>query len=155
MRRKEKEIKDRAGMEAVIRESRVCRLGLCDHDGTPYVVPVCFGYKRGEIFIHSSPEGKKMEILRRGPKVCVEFEAEAEPLPGAEACGWTMRYRSVIAFGEASVLEDPEERREGLDTIMDHYAGGPHQYAPKGLERVAVIRIRIARMTGKQGGMEA
>ncbi|MFP3928322.1 MAG: pyridoxamine 5'-phosphate oxidase family protein [Desulfobacteraceae bacterium] len=154
MRRKEKEIKDRAAVETVIQKSLVCRLGLCDHEGTPYIVPVCFGYSGGDLYIHSSPQGKKMELLKEDPRVCVEFEAEAEPLPAEEACGWTMRYRSVIAFGKASIVEDKEERRKALDAIMDHYTRGPHHYAPKGLDKISVIRVRIERMTGKQGGIQ-
>jgi nitroimidazol reductase NimA-like FMN-containing flavoprotein (pyridoxamine 5'-phosphate oxidase superfamily) len=42
MRRTEKEI-GRAEIDAIIRRSQVCRLGLSDQ-GEPYVVPLCFGY---------------------------------------------------------------------------------------------------------------
>jgi hypothetical protein len=65
-----------------------------------------------------------------------------------------MRYRSVIAFGKASIVEDKEERRKALDAIMDHYTRGPHHYTPKGLDKISVIRVRIERMTGKQGGIQ-
>ncbi len=41
MRKIEKEIKDRAEIDSVIRRSQVCRLGMPD-DGKPYAVPLSF-----------------------------------------------------------------------------------------------------------------
>ena len=61
MRRHEKAITDRAAIEAVIRRADVCRLGLSDA-GHPYIVPVNFGYEDGVIFVHSAPEGRKIDI---------------------------------------------------------------------------------------------
>ena len=42
MRRKDKEITNRAEMESIIRRSMVCRLALAD-ENLPYLVPLCFG----------------------------------------------------------------------------------------------------------------
>ncbi len=39
MRRKDKEIRDIATIEDIIRKASVCRLALCDN-GWPYVVPL-------------------------------------------------------------------------------------------------------------------
>jgi nitroimidazol reductase NimA-like FMN-containing flavoprotein (pyridoxamine 5'-phosphate oxidase superfamily) len=44
MRRKEREIKDVAAIEDILKRAFVCRLGLCE-DNQPYVVPLCHGYK--------------------------------------------------------------------------------------------------------------
>jgi nitroimidazol reductase NimA-like FMN-containing flavoprotein (pyridoxamine 5'-phosphate oxidase superfamily) len=54
MRRAGKEITDRAGIDGILRDARVCRIGLPD-EGRPYVVPVCFGYRDGALYFHSAP----------------------------------------------------------------------------------------------------
>jgi uncharacterized protein len=149
MRRKEKQIEDPAAIEAVIRHAQVCRVAFSD-DTQPYIVPLCFGYADRTVYVHGALEGKKIDILRRNPKVCVAFDVDVEIVPAAEACKWGVKYRSVIAFGKAFVIEDPVEKGKALNVIMRHYAGKDFQYPEKAFDATAVIRIDIARMTGKQ-----
>ena len=149
MRRKEKEIVDKSEIESIIRKSMVCRLGLAD-DGTPYVVPLCFGYDNGALFFHSAKEGKKIEILRRNSRVCFEFDIAPEVHSGKTACAWGMKYRSVIGFGRALFVEDPKERRKALDVIMGQYADGDFEYSEKSFGKALVIKVEIKSMTGKK-----
>lgn len=151
MRRKEKEITDRSVMEEIIGQAQVCHLGLADGD-QPYMVPMNFGYRDGTLYLHGALEGRKMEILRRNPKVCVAFDIHARVLPAENACKWGVRFQSVIAFGKAVILEDPVEKTRGLDVIMAHYSERSHTYPDKALAATAVIRIAVDTMTGKQSG---
>ena len=149
MRRKEKEITDKNEIESIIRKSMVCRLGLAD-DGAPYVVPLCFGYDNGALFFHSAKEGRKIEILTKNNQVCFEFDIDPEVKSGKTACAWGMKYRSVIGFGKAVFIEDPEERRKALDVIMRQYADGDFEYSEKSFEKALVIKVEIESMTGKK-----
>lgn len=150
MRRREKQITDRSQIEAIIARSQVCRLALSD-GGQPYIVPLCFGYRRSRLYFHSAAAGRKIDILRRNPRVCFEFDLEPEPVAGQSACAWTLRYRSVIGFGTAEILQDPEETRAGLEAIMAQYAGeGPHEFSADALAQTRVIRVTVEQMTGKQ-----
>jgi len=152
MRRHEKQITDHGQLEALIAASQVCRLAMCDN-GQPYLVPLCFGYRDSRLYFHSAGEGRKIDLLRRNPRVCFEFDLEPELVAGDKACGWTMRYRSVIGFGTAEILQDPAEIRFGLEVIMDQYAGGgPYEFAANAVEKTVVIRVAIEQMTGKQSG---
>ena len=38
---------DKEQIESIIRQSDVCFVGMADTDGTPYVLPMNFGYKDG------------------------------------------------------------------------------------------------------------
>ncbi len=149
MRRKEKEIKDKAEIESIIRNSLVCRLGMADN-GTPYIVPLCFGYKDNCLYFHSAREGRKIEMLKRNNAVCFEFDGNLEVEAGKAACDWGMQYRSVIGYGRASFVEDPEEQRMALDAIMAQYADGAFEYSEKALGKVLVIKVEIESMTGKK-----
>ncbi len=148
MRRKEKEIIDKSEIESIIRKSTVCRLGLTDKS-RPYVVPLCFGYDNDALFFHSAKEGRKVEILRKNNQVCFEFDIAPEVKTGKTACAWGMRYQSVIGFGKALFIEDPDERRKALDVIMRQYADGDFEYSEKSFKKALVIKVEIESMTGK------
>ena len=105
MRRKEKEITNRAVIDAIIRQARVCRLALSE-DNQPYIVPLCFGYENDALYFHSAPEGRKLDILKKNNKVCFEFDNVGEILTAEKACCWSMQYRSVIGFGQAQFIDD-------------------------------------------------
>lgn len=148
MRRKDKEIADRAEMESIIRESTICRLALADNE-QPYIVPLSFGYKDNSLYFHSAAEGKKIDILRKNQNVCFEFDAGSEIKTGKAACEWGMKYRSVIGFGNASFLEDPDSKQAALDIIMQQYSDKSFAYSEKILKKTLVIKVEITHMTGK------
>lgn len=50
----------------------VCFVGIVDMEGNPYVVPMNFGYEDGIIYLHSGPEGSKVEMLEHN-NVCIGF----------------------------------------------------------------------------------
>jgi uncharacterized protein len=167
MRRKDREITDRAAIEAILDEAMVCRIGLADDDG-PYVVPMCFGFEGTCLYLHSAPEasknlsgssplsslaefdGKKITMIRKNPRCCFEADICDGIISGDRPCSWGMRYRSVIGFGRAAILTEPEEKQHGLNCIMRHYGGGTHEFSEKDLGPVTVIRITIESMTGKK-----
>ena len=150
MRRKEKEITDNPVIEDIIQKAEVCRIGMCDGD-VPYVVPMNFGYKDNCIYVHSAQEGRKIDILRKNNKVCFEIDYGNEIKKTEKACNWSSRYRSIIGFGRAFIVEGFQEKKKGLDIIMEHYTGKPeHEYPDNAVNSVAVIRIDIESMTGKK-----
>lgn len=150
MRRTEREITDRGQIEEVIACAQVCHLALLDGDW-PYLVPLSYGYREGVLYLHSAPAGLKIELLRRNPQVCFEMEADVALLPAQSACGFGMRYRSVIGRGVARLIAEPEAKAAALDVIMAHYgAVGPHTYDPAMLQRTLIIAIDIIALTGKQ-----
>lgn len=151
MRKAQREIGDPERIRAVMAEAQVCRIGMCD-GAEPYVVPMNFGLGEGCLYLHCAREGRKIEILRRNDRVCFEMDLLRQIRQAATGCGWTARFASVIGTGRAVFVEDPEEKRRGLDRIMVHYAGeaGPFDYPPENLARTLVLRIDIESLTGKE-----
>ena len=152
MRRKEKMIVDQRIIDEIMASAKVCRLGLAD-DNIPYIVPICFGYQAGTLYFHSAPEGKKIDILRKNPKVCFEFDRGVELIPAEKPCQWGMRYQSIIGYGKAVFLETVEEKRQALRIIMDHYAEGNFSFQESTIAKTAVFKVVITELTGKQSGI--
>jgi len=149
MRKKEKEITEASAIEAIIKKSLVCRLALSD-DNFPYIVPLCFGYKDKVLYFHGSQKGKKIDIIKKNPKVCFEFDTNTEIVKAEDACHWSMKYRSVIGFGKGQLLEDIEEKRKALNIIMSQYSDGTFEFNDAILKKTFVIKVEIENMKGKQ-----
>ena len=153
MRRVEKEIKNRAEIDAVIRRSRVCHLGLSD-EGLPYVVPLCFGYDGQVLYFHCAQEGRKLNILRRNNKVCFAFDILEGMIEADQGCSWGIRYQSVIGYGTAHLVEDIAEKQHAVTLLMAQYSPRTFSFPPEIVSRTAVVRIEIESLTGKQSKQE-
>jgi nitroimidazol reductase NimA-like FMN-containing flavoprotein (pyridoxamine 5'-phosphate oxidase superfamily) len=151
MRRKDKEITDPEWIQSIIRKSFVCRLAMTDGN-LPYVVPLCFGYENNCFYFHSAKEGKKIDILKTNNNVCVEFDIDQEVIPSENACMFGMKYRSVIGFGKASLIEDASEKEKALDIIMRQYSDREFNYTNDFLQHMLIIKVEIDSITGKESG---
>ena len=149
MRRKEREITEESDIESIIKRSLVCRLGLSDGD-KPYIVPLCFGYKNKALYFHGASEGRKIDIIKKNQMVCFEFDVDTEIIEAENACHWGMKYLSVIGFGKAVFLEGFDDKQKAIDIIMSQYSDREFQFPDIAIERTAVIKVEIERMTGKQ-----
>jgi len=149
MRRKEKEITEASAIEAIIKKSLVCRLALSDGN-FPYIVPLCFGYRDKVLYFHGSLKGKKIDIIRKNQNICFEFDINTEIVKAEDACHWSMKYKSVIGFGKAVLLEDLDEKRKALNIIMSQYSDRTFQFNDATLKGTIVIKVEIESMTGKQ-----
>ena len=140
-------------IEAIIRKASVCRLGILNGD-SPYIVPLCFGYRDSTLYFHGLMKSRKYELIQKHPQVCFEFDILAEPISAADPCDWDMRYQSVVGFGKASMVEETDEKRRALEIIVSQYANESHTFSEQKLKGTAVIKVNIATMTGRQSGFD-
>ncbi len=148
MRRKDREINDRTVIDEIIRGCQVCHLGM-SVDDQPYVVPLSFGYDGDAVYFHSALLGRKLDILRQNPRVCVEFERAGDLVTGPQACNWSVQFASVVGFGTAHFVEDPADKRAALSLLMAQYTGGEFHFPDGALERTTIIKIQLESLTGK------
>ncbi len=150
MRRIEQQITDREAVEAILQRAQVCRIGLAE-DNVPYVVPVCFGYKDDRLYVHSSPQGKKIDMIGKNNRVCFEVDTDVQLVPADEPCDFTITYHSVIGFGKAVLVDNRDEKIRALDVIMEHYSSrGDYPFPESVVDITAIIKIEIESMTGKR-----
>ena len=144
-------IESRDEMEKILERALVGRLGLAD-DGEPYVVPLNFVYADGRIFFHTGLEGRKLEIIKKNPRVCFEVDEQLEVVINEQACLSTAYYRSVIAWGAARLLEETDEKMKALEQLVKKYAGDKKcEPVPEhALAILNVCAIDVDRMTAKE-----
>jgi nitroimidazol reductase NimA-like FMN-containing flavoprotein (pyridoxamine 5'-phosphate oxidase superfamily) len=161
MRRAERELADPAALERILQVSQVLFLALRD-EPAPYVLPVCFGFENGVIYVHSAAAGTKIDLISRHPMVGFSTSTEMTIIPAASPCGFSSKAESVVGTGRAEILTEEAARRHGLDVIMRHYArhGTPWNYSgtgspvyqPASFARTCVIAVRVGTMRGKRTG---
>ena len=151
MRRKDKEIKDKNEIEAILEKATFCRVAFSENE-TPYIVPVNFGYEDDCLYFHSASDGRKIETIKKNNRVCFEMDIDQEVVKSEKPCNWSVKYRSVIGFGRALFVDDLEEKRRALNIIVRHYSGAFYDYPDNALREVAVVKIEIESMTGKKSG---
>jgi len=150
MRKSRQEITDQGILEDILSNQVICRLAMVDGD-RPYIIPVNYGYREGCLYIHSAPEGKKLELLRKNPEVCFEVEDSVEILKGERACDWSTRYRSVVGYGTVEILSDDASKQQGLEVIMaQHGAPDLIEFDPGNMHRMVILKIRITSISGKK-----
>lgn len=155
MRRKDREVSGIDELLGIIRECKVCRLGMAD-GGVPYVVPLNFGYEYRDaalvLYFHGAGEGKKMDMLKKNSRVCFEMDCGHELTVGEQACDYGFNYASIIGFGTVEFLEGKEEKIRGLNLLMRRQTGEDRDFAygEAALEAVTVFRLRADSFTGKR-----
>ena len=78
-----------------------------------------FGYSGGaekKLFFHSAGDGRKIDMIRKNNHVCFEMDTDHDLKSGREACDFSMKYSSVVGWGDIFIVSDDEERREGLNS---------------------------------------
>ncbi|MEA4812683.1 MAG: pyridoxamine 5'-phosphate oxidase family protein [Anaerolineaceae bacterium] len=155
MRRLDRKIESMEDILGVLGHCQVCRLALASPEGMPYVVPLNFGYayKAGQLhfYMHCAKEGQKLDMIRANPFVCFEADNAGALISGPRACNYSQKYESVIAFGKAEILNDPDAKEKGLEYIMQHQSGKDKwQFDSVALSRVEVICVQVDSVTGKR-----
>ena len=148
MRQKEREIKDRAVIDGIIRRCQVCHLAMCD-DGQPYVVPLNFGYDGRFLYFHAALEGRKIDIIKKNNRVGFEFDILHEIVMADQACKWGAKYESVIGSGTAEIVDDLDAKKEALEWIMRQYGSDAKDFSEEVMSKTLILRVQILEISGK------
>jgi uncharacterized protein len=151
---KARAITDKKELVDVIQRSQFCHLSMVDPDGKPYVIPMNFGFKDDVIYLHGAPHGKKIEILKQNPGVCINFTTDHLLRYQNEnvACSWSMKYRSVLCYGEADFMMDPEEKIAAFHIVMAQYTQGEFRFNPPSIREVCMWRVKVSKFEGRAYG---
>lgn len=153
MRRTDRQITDIEEILTIVGGAGVLRLGLSGEE-YPYVVPMHYGYEYHDgtftFYLHGAGEGRKLELIDRDPRVCVELESETELISGGEVpCAWGAAYASFIGFGKAVRVADTSEKIRGLKLLMQHQTGKHFGITEEMADAVEVIAVMVNSFSAK------
>lgn len=147
MRRGDRRL-SREEAHALLEKGKVCHLALVGQ-GEPYLVTMNYGYRASTMYFHCASEGKKMEFLADGSRVCFTVVTRHELVVADVPCSYSMKYESVVGYGKVRLLEGHEEKCRALGAIMAQYAPGEFEFPEVTVARTAVFAVDIGEMSGK------
>lgn len=92
-------------------------------EDTPYCLPLSFVRVGEELYFHCAHEGRKVDLLRKNPRVCVTFVGGDEPAFVPPAM-YTSYFQSAMVTGTAREVTDPDEKRRALRALCEKLTPG-------------------------------
>jgi nitroimidazol reductase NimA-like FMN-containing flavoprotein (pyridoxamine 5'-phosphate oxidase superfamily) len=114
---------DRALIHQILDEALICQVGFVV-DGQPFVIPTAYGRVGECLYIHGSPASRMLRTLKAGVEVCVTVTLLDGLVLARSAFHHSMNYRSVVIFGNATVVETLTEKLEALKAFTEHVVPG-------------------------------
>jgi uncharacterized protein len=154
MKKFEREIIDKEELLNVLRNGKYAVISMC-RSNEPYIVTLSYGYDEGgnSLYFHSAKTGLKVDFVKENSKVCATVIVDGGYLPGE--C--EHKYASVVFWGNMYVVEDLEEKKHALVTMIEHLEEVPEPVKARLLqndgvyEGVGILRLDIGEITGKKG----
>lgn len=125
---------DRAELYALLDSQLVCHLGLVV-DGTPVVVPTGYGRDGDTLYLHGSSGATSLLAATRGTPVCVTVTRLDGVVYARSVFHHSMNYASAVVHGTATALTDDDDKRHGLQVLVEHLAPGSWEHARRPTRR--------------------
>lgn len=143
------------------REFSLALIDRCTHgvaalttgEDMPYCLPLSFVRVGEDLYFHCAREGRKIDLLRRCPKVCITFVGGDQPAFVPPSM-YTTYFQSAMVTGTASEVTDDREKTEALRALCqkltpEHMGEGFERAIEKSLSVTSVWRIHMDQITGK------
>lgn len=165
------EIKSLANMIDFLNQQKVGRVASIDEQGYPQIIPMNFVYVKndmidtlssnkniGAVYMHSHPFGEKIENIKRNSKVGFEVDSYVCFLPSyyfhpTDASQADTLYVSVVIKGNASIVQNKDEKANALNALMKKYQkeGGYESLSSNmvSVREVTVLKVVPDQIRGK------
>ena len=100
---------DKHEMEKLVQEQFLCRIAF-KGDKYPYMAPFQYVFMDRALYFHFTDYGRKMKLLEKDKRVCVEIERYKPDLS---------EYSFVLFRGTLKVVTDPQERTKAIERMAD------------------------------------
>ena len=149
MRRKKQELTEKEILSVIDRNDYGV-LSIAGKDGMPYGVPLNYVYEDGRFYFHCAVEGHKLDLIAENEKASFCIVDHSTVIPET----FSTDYISVIAFGTARILEDPDEILHAcmvLGLRFNPDAAFVESEARGALSRTCCVEVTIEHLSGKEG----
>ena len=130
----------------------MCHLGFV-HDGRPAVIPTLHARVGDEVLIHGSAASGALRALATGIEACLTVTLIDGLVLARSAFHHSVNYRSVVLYGTARPLTEPEDLERALEAFTEKLV--PGRWADvrwptrKELKATTVLTLPIAEGSAK------
>ncbi len=124
-----------------------------NYEGYPITIPMAYGRKGDEIFIHGSAKNRMINSILDCQKISMTVTELKALVLAKSVFHHSMNYRSAVVFGKAITLESEMEKTEALEIITENILLGRWSEArlpnQKELKATAVVKFKIETASAK------
>jgi len=150
--------RDDEWIRVFLREAKVGHIASARQNGQPFLTPTTFWFDEAKhrIIFHSNVAGRIRSNIESNSRICFEASELGKTLPSNVALEFSLQFRSVIVFGSARLVNDPEEARRVMYGLIHKYfpemtAGREfREITDNELKRTSVYAIEIEEWSGKE-----
>ncbi len=122
-------------------------------NGQPFVIPTLFGRDGEKLYLHGSAASRMLRELETGVPACLTVTLVDGLVLARSAFHHSMNYRSVVVFGTARKIDDPEKKATALRVISEHLLEGRwadvREPSEKELKATAVLEFTVDEASAK------
>jgi uncharacterized protein len=150
---------DRDVIYQILDEALVCHVGFAA-EGQPFVIPTLFARIGDDLYLHGSAASRMLRGLSAGWPVCVTVTLIDGMVLARSVFNQSMNYRSVVALGRATLIENAEERLRVFQTFTNKLIPGRWEDArrpnEKELKATSILKLPLTEVSAKVrvGGVE-
>ena len=119
----EKQLHDRASLDAVLDAGRVAHVAVLDGEGQPYVIPVAYARDGDAVLFHGSTASRLFRTLAAAAPTCLTVTLLDGLVLARSVFESSMHYRSAMVLGSSTALEG-DAKLAGLERISEHLMPG-------------------------------
>lgn len=132
---------DRETVHAILDAGMVAHVGF-SREGQPFVIPMMYARDGDALVLHGSIASRLTAELGAGIAACVSVTLLDGLVLARSQFNHSANYRSVVAFGRATLLTDPAAKAEALVRFVDALVKGRADEArPADLTELAATHV--------------
>jgi len=143
---------DRAAIYRILDEGFVCHVGF-SLEGQPYVIPTMFARVGDAVYFHGSAASRMLRGAAGGLAVCITVTLLDGLILARSVFNHSMNYRSVVALGTATLINDPGEKLAALQAFTEKLIPGRWQDArqpnEQELKATSILRLPLREVSAK------
>ena len=143
---------DRETIYRILDEGFICHVGF-EVEGQPFVIPTGYARIDDRLYIHGSQLSRMLRTLSGGINVCVAVTLVDGLVLARSAFHHSINYRSVVIFGNATLVDDRAAKLAALFAFSEHVIRGRWDdvRAPseQELKSTAVLSLSLAEASAK------
>jgi len=143
---------DKDSVYGVLDAGLIAHIGIAP-EGQPFVIPVMYGRKGDVIYFHGAKASRLLKYVQAGGEVCVTVTLLDGLVLARSLFEHSLNYRSVVAYGNGRLVDDPDEKMAALKIISDNMLPGrwedARQPTEKELNATTVVAVTINEATAK------
>lgn len=143
---------DRDAIYNILDEAFVCHVGFST-GGQPFVIPTMFARVGDAIYFHGSAASRMLRSLGDGLTVCITVTLTDGLVLARSVFNHSMNYRSVVALGQATLIQEPSEKLQALRAFTEKLIPGRWNDARRPNEQelraTSILRLPLTEVSAK------